>query len=72
MKYEGYVSNNYFISKEEYDNSQIPVIVFHNYVESGRLVSEKCETNKHDLPKLLERHSWQDQYYTLEPEGKLK
>ena len=50
----------------------IPVIVFHNYVEGGQLVSEKCETNKHDLPKLLERHSWQDQYYTLEPEGKLK
>ena len=72
MKYEGYVSNNYFISREEYNNSQIPVIVFHNYVEGGRLVSEKCETNKHDLPKLLERHSWQDQYYTLEPEGKLK
>ena len=54
------------------DNSQTPVTVFHNYVEGGRLVSEKCETNKHDLPKLLERHSWQDQYYTLEPEGKLK
>lgn len=72
MKYEGYVSNNYFISREEYDNSQIPVTVFHNYVEKGVLVSEKCETNKHDLPKLLERHSWQDQYYTLEPEGKLK
>ena len=72
MKYEGYVSNNYFISKEEYDNSQIPVIVFHNYVEGGQLVSEKCETNKHDLPKLLKRESWQDQYYTLEPEGKLK
>ena len=72
MKYEGYVSNNYFISREEYDNSQIPVIVFHNYVENGQLVSEKCETNKHDLPKLLERESWQDHYYTLEPEGKLK
>lgn len=72
MKYEGYVSNNYFISKEEYDNSKIPITVFHNYVEGGRLVSEKCETNKHDLPKLLERESWQDHYYTLEPEGKLK
>ena len=72
MKYEGYVSNNYFISREEYDNSQIPITVFHNYVEGGQLVSEKCETNKHDLPKLLKREYWQDQYYTLEPEGKLK
>ena len=72
MKYEGYVSNNYFISKEEYDNSQIPVIVFHNYVEGGQLVSEKCETNKHDLPELLKRESWQDHYYTLEPEGIVK
>lgn len=72
MKYEGYVSNNYFITKEEYDNSQIPVTVFHNYVEKGKLVSEKYETNKHDLSKVLERHSWQDHYYTLEPEGILK
>lgn len=72
MKYESYVSNNYFVSEEEYNNSQIPVIVFHNYPEKGILVSEKCETNKHDLSKLLERHSWQDHYYTLEPEGKLK
>ena len=72
MKYESYVSNNYYVSREEYRNSQTPVTVFHNYVEKGVLVSEKCETNKHDLPKLLERHSWQDQYYTLEPEGKLK
>lgn len=72
MKYESYVSNNYYVSREEYRNSQTPVTVFHNYVEGGRLVSEKCETNKHDLPKLLKRESWQDQYYTLEPEGKLK
>lgn len=72
MKYEGYVSNNYYVSREEYQNSQIPVTVFHNYPEKGQLVSEKCETNKHDLSKLLERHSWQDHYYTLEPEGKLK
>ena len=72
MKYEGIYSNNYFVSEEEYKNSQIPVTVFHNYVEKGVLVSEKCETNKHDLPKLLKRESWQDQYYTLEPEGKLK
>ncbi len=72
MKYESYVSNNYYVSREEYRNSQTPVTVFHNYVEKGVLVSEKCETNKHDLPELLKRESWQDQYYTLEPEGKLK
>ena len=72
MKYEGIYSNNYFVTEEEYKNSQIPVTVFYNYPEKGVLVSEKCETNKHDLPKLLKREAWQDQYYTLEPEGKLK
>lgn len=72
MKYEGIYSNNYFVSEEEYKNSQIPVTVFYNYPEKGILVSEKCETNKHDLSKLLERESWQDHYYTMEPEGKLK
>ena len=72
MKYEGIYSNNYFVTEEEYKNSQIPVTVFYNYPEKGILVSEKCETNKHDLSKLLERESWQDHYYTMEPEGKLK
>lgn len=72
MKYEGIYSNNYFVTEEEYKNSQIPVTVFYNYPEKGVLVSEKCETNKHDLSKLLERESWQDHYYTMEPEGKLK
>lgn len=73
LKYEGYVGNNYFVTEEEYNNSQIKVTVFYNYIEDGQLVSEECETNIHDLDSTLKRESWQeDHYYTLEPEGKLK
>lgn len=75
MKYEGYVSNNYFITKEEYDNSITPTDIYLNYTDKGILYSKKEITNKHDITQLLERSPWWEegeQYYTLKPEGILK